>query len=182
MKKINIIEISAFLFEKQGFRKVTMDDISTSCKISKKTLYKHFSNKELVIKAYLEYIFSKLNKNLNGISNLKIDVIKELIAFDRVNKSLVMRLHHNFIQELAFNYPNAAIMRVEFKDIIQTKLEKLLLRGQNQGIIRADILAVTLSSFRVTQLELCFESNIKDFYRNEYDTIFALYLSSIKSR
>ena len=47
--KDKIISKATELFLKLGFKSVTMDDIATEMCISKKTIYKFFCNKEILI-------------------------------------------------------------------------------------------------------------------------------------
>ena len=47
--KDKIISKASDLFMKLGFKSVTMDDIAGEMCISKKTIYKYFCNKEILI-------------------------------------------------------------------------------------------------------------------------------------
>lgn len=73
--KEKIISKASELFLKLGFKSVTMDDIAGEMCISKKTIYKYFCNKEVLIeeststvhKQVHEIIDSIVAKNLNAI-------------------------------------------------------------------------------------------------------------------
>ena len=47
--KENIITKASELFLTLGFKSVTMDDIANEMGISKKTIYKYFNNKEILV-------------------------------------------------------------------------------------------------------------------------------------
>ena len=47
--KDKIISKASDMFLKLGFKSITMDDIASEMCISKKTIYKYFCNKELLI-------------------------------------------------------------------------------------------------------------------------------------
>ncbi|PWB22703.1 TetR/AcrR family transcriptional regulator [Flavobacterium sp. HTF] len=73
--KEKIISKASELFLKLGFKSVTMDDIAGEMCISKKTIYKYFCNKEVLIEESTstvhrqvhEIIDSIVEKNLNSI-------------------------------------------------------------------------------------------------------------------
>ena len=56
--KDKIVHKATEMFLKLGFKSVTMDDIASEMCISKKTIYKFFANKELLIEDYMNLIFS----------------------------------------------------------------------------------------------------------------------------
>ena len=49
-----ILETALGKFRKYGIRRVSMDDIASELRISKKTLYRHFANKETLVRAGVE--------------------------------------------------------------------------------------------------------------------------------
>lgn len=65
--------------ERFGFKKTTMDEISRDCKISKKTIYEHFNNKEdmfkcLFLREYhntMEVIFARMGEIADPLERLK---------------------------------------------------------------------------------------------------------------
>ena len=81
-----IIEISNDLFLTLGFKSVTMDDIANNLGVSKKTIYKYFSNKTDLVAAVTGYTFDIICAGIDGIIALKLDPIDELFSI----KKLVM--------------------------------------------------------------------------------------------
>jgi len=65
--KLNIVEKADSLFRTYGIRGVTVDDICNACGISKKTIYKHYSDKYALANKSLEYHYDKLFKEINSI-------------------------------------------------------------------------------------------------------------------
>ena len=54
-KQFEIVEKSAQVFLKFGVRAVTMDDLARELGMSKKTIYKFFSDKDALIRAIIEF-------------------------------------------------------------------------------------------------------------------------------
>ena len=55
--KETVLKKSLELFIRNGFKTVTMDDIAKELGISKKTIYLHFSAKDELVKATVDYVF-----------------------------------------------------------------------------------------------------------------------------
>src|SRR6478609_7501874 len=62
-----IIKKAGELFLKVGFKSITMDDIAREMGISKKTIYKHFENKELLIEATTEISHIELHQAIDEV-------------------------------------------------------------------------------------------------------------------
>ena len=75
--KDQIIKTSTEMFFKLGFKSVTMDDIASRLAISKKTLYKNFSNKEELIISCSDYIHKEIHSKFEDIIALKKNAIEE---------------------------------------------------------------------------------------------------------
>lgn len=78
VKKL-ILDKAKERMERFGFKKTTMDEISRDCRISKKTIYEHFKDKEDMVKNLLlrEYhhtmdvIFSRMGEIADPLERLK---------------------------------------------------------------------------------------------------------------
>jgi len=65
--KDKIIKKATDMFLKLGFKSVTMDDIASEMCISKKTIYKYFSNKEKLIEEGTEVVHQKIHLLMDNI-------------------------------------------------------------------------------------------------------------------
>lgn len=66
-QKENIVKIAAELFLLHGFKVVTMDTVAREGHISKKTIYKHFRNKESLITDVLEDLARNIRKTTDNV-------------------------------------------------------------------------------------------------------------------
>lgn len=105
LEKQKIVDFCTDKFLKNGFYYVTLDQIATELRISKKTLYKYFSSKDELV----EKVAFNL---LNGVSN-KIDEIiisknnsltKALLLFE-VILSVFVNFFENWLRELQIHVP-----------------------------------------------------------------------------
>lgn len=78
-RELKIIEVAERLFQRYGYRKVTMSDIAAAAKISRPSLYAVFSNKEAVfgalVKAHSERNYVETKKQLESKKILKRDLL-----------------------------------------------------------------------------------------------------------
>src|SRR5204863_3766378 len=72
-----IIKKAGELFLKVGFKSITMDDIAREMGISKKTIYKHFENKELLIEATTEVVHTEVHQAIDEIMSKNHNAIAE---------------------------------------------------------------------------------------------------------
>ena len=107
--KDKIISKATHLFLKLGFKSVTMDDIANEMCISKKTIYKYFCNKEILIAettgSITHTIYSTIDKivakNHNAIEeNFEIiKMIKEMFVSIETSPSYQLKKHYPEIHE-----------------------------------------------------------------------------------
>ncbi|MFM2010723.1 MAG: hypothetical protein RLZZ479_1114, partial [Bacteroidota bacterium] len=65
--KEKIINRAKEMFLKLGFKSITMDDIACDMCISKKTIYKYFSNKELLIEESTQLVHQEVRETIDKI-------------------------------------------------------------------------------------------------------------------
>lgn len=74
-----IIQAALHIIQQYGFRKFTMDDVSETLRISKKTLYKYFPSKQKLVSDALDYFIKK-----NREETLKV-IEDETTWLDKLN-------------------------------------------------------------------------------------------------
>ncbi|HWR40206.1 MAG TPA: TetR/AcrR family transcriptional regulator [Patescibacteria group bacterium] len=105
--------------ERFGFKKTTMDEISKDCKISKKTIYEHFADKEDMFKCLLlrechkttELLFMQVGEVSDPLEKLVLLVrksityfnqdhfITRILADDDLQVAFINRKYHEMIDE-----------------------------------------------------------------------------------
>lgn len=138
--KEKIIAKASPLFLKLGFKSVTMDDIANEMGISKKTIYKYFNNKELLIEETTENLLDKIYftiseivaKNFNAIEeNFEvINMLKEMFHSIETSPSYQLKKHYPEIYEKI-----TLKLKLECTTLFQQNIEK----GIQQGLYRNTI-------------------------------------------
>jgi len=141
--------------ERFGFRKTTMDEISKDCRISKKTIYEHFEDKEDMFRCLLlrechktiEILFSQMGDisdplerlvllTRNAISHFNQDhFVTRILKDDELFLAFVNRKYHEIIDE----------------EIISI-IAKIIHEGKQQGQFRdVDERIVAYAGFKLFQ-------------------------------
>ncbi len=138
--KDKIVERATELFFKMGFKSVTMDDIAADMSISKKTIYKYFSNKEDLVSDSVTLIHGKIMSMMHDVIAKDYNPIKENFEIRNMFKEMFHIAEASPVYQLRKFYPEIYqhILQVQFtqcKHFVQHNLEK----GIERGYYRADI-------------------------------------------
>lgn len=75
--KEKILSKASELFLKLGFKSITMDDIAGEMCISKKTIYKYFCNKEILIEESTTSMHKKIHETIDSIVKENYNAVEE---------------------------------------------------------------------------------------------------------
>ena len=139
VKDIELLEKVADLFIYYGAKTVTMDDIAQELKISKKTLYQKYKNKEVLLEEVLTYKLEKVLLKMRNLDETIDNAVERMFARDedierasRTNDSIMLR-------QLIKYYPRIFNRHMLY---FSEKLSEILVhnieRGRKQGLYRED--------------------------------------------
>jgi AcrR family transcriptional regulator len=103
--KEKIIEKAAELFLTVGFKSITMDDIASKMGISKKTLYKYFANKELLVDETTMDFQRKIHTKIEDIIAKNYNPIKELFEIKKSIQGFFQITETSPLYQLKKHYP-----------------------------------------------------------------------------
>ncbi len=103
--KDKIISKAKEMFLKLGFKSITMDDIACEMCISKKTIYKYFSNKELLIEESTQLVHKEVHETINSIVEKNFNAIEENFEIRRMFKEMFKSAETSPIYQLKKHYP-----------------------------------------------------------------------------
>ena len=137
----NILELSQKLFFTQGFSGTTMDEISSSLGISKKTLYQHFPGKDILIEKSLSKFLQHFKTKIDAvIKNDNLPTSAKLTMLLKVIKSGMSKPSPILMNDMQKKYPHIWAKVDEFRQENILKNFRLLFRqGMQEGIFRDDI-------------------------------------------
>lgn len=139
--KQKILHTAEEMFQKFGYSKVPMEEIASNLNISKKTLYKHFANKEHILKEMVHNNKCEVDNFIDELMKDKttpfIDKLKNFMNFiAKVSKKIEGTMVHDIMK----SHPEI------WKDIEQFRenrayknLSDLIKDGIQNGIFRDDV-------------------------------------------
>lgn len=116
--KDKIISKASDLFLKLGFKSVTMDDIAGEMCISKKTIYKYFCNKEVLIEESTELVHKTVHEVINTIVGKDYNAIEENFEIRKMFKEMFQATDTSPLYQLKKHYPEIyqKVMSREFNE------------------------------------------------------------------
>lgn len=144
--KDKIIKKATDMFLKLGFKSVTMDDIACEMCISKKTIYKYFQNKEVLIEEGTEFIHQKIHTLMDEVVAKNYNAIEENFEMREMFKVMFQSFDHSPAYQLKKHYPEIydKMMANEIQDCNEM-FSRNIVKGIQQGLYRpeTDIEAAT---------------------------------------
>ena len=128
------------MFLSLGFKSITMDDIAGDMCISKKTIYKYFSNKEILIAESTQAVHKQIHETIDCIVAKNFNAIEENFEVKRMFKEMFKSAETSPIYQLKKHYPEI------YKEVIVKQIETCeycftqnIAKGISQGLYRDDI-------------------------------------------
>lgn len=139
--KLRIMEKALELFLKYGYAKTKMEEIARILKISRKTLYKHFENKNHLLFEILTLKHAIMSSKLQQISeDDSLSVHEKIRAINDFKISQFPAGANEFILEIRDQAPDhyAYIKEVRMESVSKS-IQALVKQGIEKGEIRKDL-------------------------------------------
>lgn len=138
-KDTELLDKVSELFIFNGAKTVTMDDIAQELKISKKTLYQMYKNKEVLLEEVLTFKLEAVLSKMKNLDDTIVNAVERMFARDaeiekasKTNDSILLR-------QLVKYYPHIFNKHMlYFSDKLSEILVHNIERGRNQGLYRKD--------------------------------------------
>src|SRR6478609_11981854 len=135
-----IVKKAGELFLKVGFKSITMDDIAREMGISKKTIYKHFENKELLIEATSEVMHVEVHQAISEVMEKNHNAVAENFEIKSMLNKMFDCSATSPVYQLKKHYPQIyeqIILResVHRNICLRQNIEK----GITEGLYRKDV-------------------------------------------
>ncbi|WP_298118395.1 TetR/AcrR family transcriptional regulator [Flavobacterium sp.] len=149
--KDKIIKKATDMFLKLGFKSVTMDDIACEMCISKKTIYKYFGNKEMLIEEGTEVIHQKIHTLMDEVVSKNFNAIEENFEMRKMFKEMFKSFDHSPAYQLKKHYPEIyeKMIANEIQDCHKMFTQNIV-KGIQQGLYRQETDVETYAQFYYT--------------------------------
>lgn len=135
-----IISFAQQRFLNPGFSKVTLDEIASELGMSKKTLYKHFENKEDILRAGMQETMRAIAIEIERIVGSDRPFAEKLAGVMMIIGRQVSKLSRSAQSDMQKFTPELwKEIEVFRREQIFTKIEKMVTQAREENIFRPDI-------------------------------------------
>jgi AcrR family transcriptional regulator len=140
MMKEKIINKAKEMFLKLGFKSITMDDIACEMCISKKTIYKYFSNKDVLIEESVEMVHKEVHETIDQIVSKNFNAIEENFEIKRMFREMFKSAESSPIYQLKKHYPEIydKVLNQQIS-ICEDCFRQNILKGIKEGLYRENL-------------------------------------------
>jgi len=166
-KQFDLVEKSAQVFLKYGVRAVTMDDLARELGISKKTIYKYFSDKDELIRAIIEFK-TQSDREICSIACAQAEnAIDEMIRISEFVSEMMQDVHSSVFFDLQKYHRDAwQIMEDHKNTFVRNQIKENIERGIREGVYRENGDSDILSKAYVATMGALFDGYT--FPSNQY--------------
>ncbi|WP_417942905.1 TetR/AcrR family transcriptional regulator [Flavobacterium sp. RS13.1] len=138
--KEKIISKASELFLKLGFKSITMDDIASEMCISKKTIYKYFCNKEVLIEQSIEVLHKEVHQSIDEIVRKDYNAIEENFEIRKMFKEMFNTGETSPMYQLKKHYSETynKLVNREINEC-NTFFKQNIEKGIREGFYRSEI-------------------------------------------
>ena len=159
--KNRILTRAAALFLRNGIKSVSMDDIATDLGMSKKTLYKTFTNKDEIVLGVMTTHLCNAQGECARVASSAADAVQEMLTISAWADQQFSNIHPSIFHDLRKYYPTAWKLFSEHKStFILDQITQNLRRGVTEGLFRADLDVEVLARLNLAQIELTFDPDL----------------------
>lgn len=149
------------LFNRFGFRRVTMDEIAVKTGMSKKTIYQLFSNKDEIVDAVVE---EHINKSAAKCEQNCIDAenaVHEIFLNIDMIQDLMSEMNPVVFEEMEKFFPAVFTKFFHHKNTyIFEKIQKNLEKGIREGLFREELNVDVITKFRIETMFIPFNQDV----------------------
>ncbi len=148
-----IVAHSTNEFLEKGFYKTTMDQLASGMKISKKTIYKFFPSKNILLEKVVETFKNKIKTDLERIVESDECLIVKLRNLGAYFAKFSLKVNGKFLTDFLNHQPELWKKIDNFRtEVIENVWGKLITEGKKEGLIidtsNSVILIIVQSSIR----------------------------------
>ena len=125
------------LFLREGFNKISMDEIASGLKVSKKTIYKHFPSKKFIVNAIVEGLMISIQRKLEEIINSETDSVGKMIKLYQLIGQFLLDVNDKWINDLRIHQPLLWEKVDEFRtNKLNKSFSSIIEKGKSEKLIK----------------------------------------------
>ncbi len=140
-RRERILDVAESHIYKNGFYKLSLDDLVQKLRISKSTIYENFGSKEGLVESVVERFEDKMESELESlVFNDDRSVAERLLSVAQFQGRIVIELTNKFLNDLEIHTPHLWEMHLKRKAIRREGYyRKLIQEGFETGVFDKDL-------------------------------------------
>lgn len=133
--KEKIIEFGAEKFFKEGFHKVTMEELSSDLRMSKKTIYKYFQSKEELVDEITKHFMNHMRSMILPVLNSDKNAVEKLEGLLGVLATASRKVSSKMIDDMRRHFPARWSEIDKFRtEMMFGNLTRVIEQGKREGL------------------------------------------------
>lgn len=161
LREEQIVAAALRVFMTYGIKSVTMDDVAKHLRISKKTLYLYFKDKNDLVQRCLDYDCVDAERKISAIQEQDLNAIDEIFEISQCVLEELRGIHPSIFHDLEKYYPDAFnAMHKLHHDHVTKVIRRNLASGIEEGLYRENLNIEVMSILWVQRLNLVFRNDL----------------------
>lgn len=160
-KKKDLLEQALRLFMRLGVKSMTMDDVATQLRISKKTLYEHFADKNDLVEQVVAVVCRHHRATIEAICQRGLNAIDENQEITRFIVAQIGGVHPSVQFDLQKYHPKAwSILDETERTDIHRCVSGNLRKGVRDGLYREDLDIEVITLLYITRMDATWDGHV----------------------
>ena len=135
--KSKILRYAEDRFFRDGFYKLSMDEIARDLAMSKSTLYKHFLSKLDLVSAVIHLLAKSVKRRINSVIGLDTNAVEKFIEIMKILTDTITRFSDKWMNDIQHHAPQIWMEIDEIrKQLLYETISKIILQGQEEKHFR----------------------------------------------
>ena len=154
IKKKEILEQTMKLFMRLGIKSLTMDDVASQLRMSKKTLYEHFTDKNDLVEQVVSSVCKHHRTSIDAICERGLNAIDENHEITKFIVAQIGGVHPSVQFDLQKYHPKAwAILDETERTDIYRCVSNNLRKGVKEGLYREDLDVEVITRLYIARMD-----------------------------
>ena len=171
-KILQILSTAEELFQRFGFKRITIEEICVKANVSKMTFYKYFPNKNELIKRILNSWLKQIERALEGIGGMDIPFTEKISKLLSLKEESTGKISKEFVAEYMNSDHDLQNFIKDYYGRSNVFFIDFIKRAQEKGDVRRDIKPEFLVAILNKMLELAKDETVLNLYPKVPDFLF----------
>ena len=175
-----VISVAGELFQKNGIKSITMDDVAAKLSMSKRTLYEMFKDKETLLRECILKQHQFTGEYFKDMINSSMNVLEVLLNCFQRSMENIRSTNYRFFEDIK-KYPELSELLHKTRELESDEAMAYFHRGVEQGVFRDDVNFVIMNILLHEQINILIHSDLcrKYSFMEVYEVIMLTYIRGL---